>query len=107
MIHATKQADQSVADEYRIVWRYTANPEREPEFLVAYRADGLWTELFRRSEAYLGSELTALHDGSYRTIDRWRSAEDWQRFLAEHGAAYLLLDEACEELTLDERKESP
>ena len=92
--------------EYRVVWRYTVQPEYEAEFLATYASDGAWAELFRLGEGYLGTELRALPDGSYRTTDRWRSEADYKHFRARYAPAYELLDAACEVMTLDERQES-
>ena len=93
--------------DFRVIWRYTPHPERLPEFLATYASDGVWAELFRQADGYLGTELRSLPDGTYRTIDRWRSADDYRHFHARFAPVYALLDETCEALTLDERQESP
>ncbi|WP_157623075.1 hypothetical protein [Solimonas soli] len=90
----------------RIVWRYTPDPQRLPEFLATYASDGVWAELFRQADGYLGTELRSLADGTYRTIDRWRSPDDYRHFRARFAPVYALLDEACAALTLDKRQET-
>lgn len=73
------------------IWRYRAAPGRAAEFATAYGPDGDWAALFRRGEGYLGTDLLHGEDIAL-TIDRWRTAADWDRFLALHRADYEALD---------------
>ncbi len=79
---------------YVRIWRYQVAPERELEFVKAYGPEGDWAGLFRRGEGYLGTELLRASPpaAGYLTLDRWRSAADWRRFLEKHRAAYEELD---------------
>ena len=54
----------------------------------------------------LGTEF--LHDayaaGSYLTIDRWNSEDDFRAFRKQHDADYETLDRACDPLTTRETR---
>lgn len=89
------------------VWRFDVVPEHEREFLAANGPDGEWARLFSRAEGYLGTILEPVIGvpHAYRTTDRWRSAEDFARFLARFGDAYRALDERYEPWTTVETME--
>jgi heme-degrading monooxygenase HmoA len=91
---------------YEIVWEFQAAPHREDEFEIAYGSTGPWVSLFRRDPGFLGTELVKPRErgGWYRTIDRWESAQAYARFMQTWHAEYSALDEACERLTLQERR---
>ncbi|HYC71700.1 MAG TPA: antibiotic biosynthesis monooxygenase [Opitutaceae bacterium] len=79
---------------YIRIWRYQVAPGREQDFRAAYGPAGDWARLFRRADGYLGTELIQAAPDSrlYLTIDRWRAAADWDRFLAAHREPYQALD---------------
>ena len=87
-----------------IVWRFRPRAGSHIRFLEAYGAEGSWSKLFRESPEYLGTELLRATDDSkqYLTIDRWRSVEAYEAFLAERRDEYDALDQACENLTESE-----
>jgi hypothetical protein len=86
---------------YVIEWDFLPAVGFEAKFVAAYGPDGIWVELFRQATGYLGTELRPLSDkrGWYRTIDRWRSEEDYRAFRRMFGEKYAELDSACELLT--------
>jgi hypothetical protein len=86
---------------YVIEWDFLPANGREAEFVAAYGPDGAWVELFRQGPGYLGTELRALADrpGWYRTMDRWKSREDYMAFRDKFAACYAEIDAACELLT--------
>jgi heme-degrading monooxygenase HmoA len=86
---------------YVIVWQFVAKPGREAEFEAAYGPRGRWVEFFRAGEGYVSTELWR-GDGSWITVDRWRSREDHQRFRSERLAEYEALDREMEYLTAKE-----
>ena len=90
---------------FRIIWEFRPAQGRVSGFELAYGADGLWAELFRRAQGYLGTELVPpiAPGGWYRTIDRWESEDDYEAFLEAFAAEYQALDAACTALTADER----
>lgn len=94
------------AKMYVILWEFRPAPGREPEFEQAYGPDGRWIQLFRRAPGYLGSEL--LHDADdfnrYLTLDRWETAEAYERIRVACGADYESLDRECEGLTVHEAR---
>jgi len=89
-----------------IVWEYEVEPAQEEEFLGAYGRDGAWVTLFRNDTAWLGTSL--LRDverpGVFVTIDRWKSADDYARFRAQHAEVYTRIDAICDALTRREAR---
>jgi heme-degrading monooxygenase HmoA len=86
------------------IWRYRVAGEHRGEFERIYGSDGDWARLFRLADGYLGTQLLRdpLEPGVYATVDRWRSAADFQAFITHFGAQYAALDRACDALTLEE-----
>ena len=87
-----------------LVWRYEVKQEARAAFEATYGPDGAWARLFARGEGYCGTELLRAGDGTYLTLDRWRSKEDFDAFLAGHAADYEALDRSTEGWTASEQK---
>ena len=89
-----------------VVWQFEIAEENIAAFEAAYGSEGPWSQLFRESPDYKGTEL--LHDAyvhsSYLTIDRWTSEEAFRRFRKEHDAAYEALDRQSDALTTRETR---
>jgi len=85
-----------------IVWRYLVRPECVTRFESVYGSAGAWARLFAEAAGYVGTELLRGTDGTYLTIDRWRRRDDFDRFHAQHQAAYATLDDVCSGWTLEE-----
>jgi heme-degrading monooxygenase HmoA len=89
---------------YTYLWEFLVAPEHAAEFEHVYGPVGPWVALFRQSAGYIGTQL--LRDQAkplrFVTIDRWRSADDYQAFRASFERAYRELDERCQHLTLTE-----
>ena len=89
---------------YAHIWEFEVEPASIDEFERHYGPQGSWASLFRRSPGYV--ETLLLRDEKdplrYRTVDRWRSAEDYRAFRAGLGRAYAELDERCAALTTRE-----
>ena len=66
-----------------------------------YTPDGAWAKLFRKSIAYLSTELLrdSKHSRRYITIDRWLSSEEYEAFLIQWQKEYQILDAQCETFT--------
>jgi heme-degrading monooxygenase HmoA len=88
------------------VWEYDVPESAAADFERVYGAEGAWAQLFSSSDGFEGTELFASvsTSGRYLTVDRFRDRESWQRFQAEHRAAYLALDAETQGLTLAERE---
>jgi heme-degrading monooxygenase HmoA len=84
-----------------VVWQFEVAEENVAAFEAAYGPDGPWTQLFRRSPNYLGTELLqdAYLPGAFLTIDRWASEADFRAFRRQHDAEYETLDRECGALT--------
>lgn len=86
---------------YMILWEYIVNSEHQAEFEKVYGSNGEWTQLFKQSDGYVGSEL--LHDlelpERYITIDRWVSVEAFESFHHEYHTEYETIDAHCKSLT--------
>jgi heme-degrading monooxygenase HmoA len=89
-----------------VVWQFEIAEEKIAAFEAAYGPEGSWAQLFRNSPSYLGTELLrgAYVSGSYLTIDRWKSEEDFRAFRKAHDQDYEVLDRACDELTSRETR---
>ena len=89
-----------------VVWQFEIAEEKIADFEAAYGPEGAWSQLFRSSPEYRGTEL--LRDvyvaGSYLTVDRWESEAAFRRFRKEHDGAYEALDRACDALTSRETR---
>ena len=84
-----------------VVWQFEIAEEKIPAFEAAYGPEGAWAKLFAASPNYLGTEL--LRDtyipGSYLTIDRWASEDDFRAFRRDHDGEYETIDRSCDALT--------
>jgi heme-degrading monooxygenase HmoA len=89
-----------------VVWQFEVIEEKIAAFEAAYGPDGSWAQLFRSSPSYQGTELLrdAYVPGSYMTIDRWNSEEDFRAFRKTHDQDYEALDRACDALTSRESR---
>jgi len=89
-----------------VVWQFEIAEEKVPAFEAAYGPGGAWAQLFRTSPDYLGTELLrdAYIPGSYLTIDRWASEDDFRAFRKDHDPEYESLDRSCDSLTSRETR---
>jgi len=91
-----------------VVWEYEVRAGAEAAFEALYGADGAWVALFRTRPGYIGTELLrdalAAEPPRYLTIDRWRSAADYDAFLASDRARYAEIDAQGDALTASERR---
>jgi heme-degrading monooxygenase HmoA len=89
-----------------VVWQFEVAEEKIAAFESAYGPEGSWAQLFGSSPDHLGTELlrNAYVPGSYLTIDRWKSEEDFRAFRKAHDQDYEALDRTCDELTSRETR---
>lgn len=89
---------------YVVIWEYHVKAERIAEFEQIYRQDGRWAELFKNGDGFVSTELLRdeANPQKYMTIDRWKSAEDYETFLTQWREQYEALDVRCEGLTEQE-----
>jgi len=89
-----------------IVWEFIVPAANRARFEVTYGPEGDWARLFRHAADFRGTELLrdGERDGVYLTIDRWASAEAFDRFKRHFGADYLRLDGALEGLASRETR---
>ncbi len=92
--------------EYQFVirWRFKVKPGREKEFEEAYGPVGDWARLFRNHDGYLGTDLMrdTNDERVYLTIDRWKSADDFNNFKDLYLSEYEQLDRILADLTESE-----
>ena len=98
------RALEGAAGMIALVWRYEVKDEARAAFEATYAPTGAWARLFARSEGYRGTELFRSDDGSYLTLDIWRSRADFDAFLAAHGDDYEALDRSTESWTAAEHR---
>jgi heme-degrading monooxygenase HmoA len=89
-----------------VVWQFEIAEDKIAGFEASYGPEGAWAQLFRTSPNYLGTELLrdAYIPGSYLTIDRWASEEDFRAFRKQHDQDYEALDRNCDSLTSRETR---
>lgn len=85
---------------YIRIWELQAKPGVEEEFEKVFGPDGEWDTLFRKSKAFLGTELfrDLENAGRYVIVDHFSSQSAFQDFLKEFRGEYDALDERCERL---------
>ncbi|MGA2217089.1 MAG: antibiotic biosynthesis monooxygenase family protein [Terracidiphilus sp.] len=84
-----------------VVWQFEIAEDKIAAFEAAYGPDGPWEQLFRSAPNFLGTEILrdAYIPGSYLTIDRWASEDDFRFFRKNHDSEYEALDRSCDPLT--------
>ena len=89
-----------------VIWQFEIAEDKISAFEAAYGPDGSWAKLFRQSPKYIGTELLrdAYVPGSYVTIDRWHSEEDFRAFRKHHDHDYEVIDRECDSLTSKETR---
>ena len=89
-----------------VIWQFEIAEESVAAFEAAYGPEGTWAQLFRTSADYLGTELLrdAYIPGSYLTIDRWASEDEFRAFRKDHDTEYEALDRSCDSLTSRETR---
>jgi heme-degrading monooxygenase HmoA len=89
---------------FAAVFEYEIDPGGAGAFEAAYGPDGDWARFFRAGEGYRGTDLWRDAGGArYVLLDRWRSAADYEAFLAAHGDEYRRRGDAAESLYRTER----
>lgn len=91
---------------YKVVWRYVVPLENQPQFELAYSADGAWATLFKQSEDYLGSRLnkSEIEGNTYILIDSWNAKDNYERFLQINKQEYQRLNEKFQNLYNEEER---
>ena len=86
------------------VWKFRPPAGGEDAFVEAYASDGAWAQLFGQAAGFLGTTLLrpVESDSWWLTIDRWESAQDFERFDREYGDTYRALDEELEGIAGEE-----
>jgi heme-degrading monooxygenase HmoA len=89
-----------------IIWEFAVREEHIQEFISAYGSNGDWTNLFRRAEGYLGTQLLrSSHEPNiFLTVDRWETATCFEIFQERFGAEYKKLDTQLEGYSSLEKK---
>ena len=85
------------------VFEYEVDPAGGAAFEAMYGGDGEWARSFAGAEGYLGTEMLRGADGHYLVIDRWRTAADYDAFLAANADEYGARNQAAARLWLRER----
>ena len=87
-----------------LVWRFEVRDAERDRFERAYGPEGDWAHLFARADGFRGTELFRANDGSYLTMDVWRSRADFDAFLDAYRTEYEALDRETESLTRCEHR---
>jgi heme-degrading monooxygenase HmoA len=88
------------------MWELQARPGLEKEFERIYGPDGDWVHLFRKSKAFLRTELyrDVETKGRYITVDYFASQTAFQEFLKEFREQYDELDRRGEAVCASEQR---
>ena len=87
---------------FAAVFAYEVESGSVEAFEAVYGSDGEWARFFGGADGYVGTELLGSADGRYLVIDRWRSAADYEAFLAAHAAEYRARGEEAARLYVGE-----
>ena len=89
---------------YCYVWQFEVRSEFLDEFLKAYSPGGAWTQLFKKADGYMSTELVRDLDNPNRflTIDRWTGKTLYLAFRKKFAKEHQKLDSACERFTISE-----
>ncbi len=89
---------------YVIVWQFEVRPGCEEAFQRAYGSDGDWARFFGTGSGFVGVELLrdSRNPRMFVTIDRWKTATDYEEFSRQNAIRYREIDERCERLTVKE-----
>lgn len=89
---------------YVIVWQFEVRPGCEEEFQRAYGTDGDWARFFGAGAGFVSVELLRdpRNPRMFVTIDRWKTATDYEEFSRKNAIKYREIDERCERLTVKE-----
>jgi heme-degrading monooxygenase HmoA len=88
------------------MWELQARPGLEKEFERIYGPEGDWVQLFRKSKAFLRTELyrDIETQGRYITVDYFASQPAFQEFLKEFREEYDALDRMGESVCASEKR---
>ena len=91
---------------YIRVWEIQAKAGMEEEFERVFGPEGEWVALFRKSKAFLTTELfrDLENVGRYYIVDHFASQSAFQAFLKENRDDYDALDRKCEALCASEKR---
>ena len=89
-----------------VIWEFQIRQGAELEFEATYGPDGDWVRLFRRDDAFVGTELVRDLQSrrKYLTLDFWTSQQAYEKFRERNAAEYKAIDARCEGLTEAERE---
>jgi heme-degrading monooxygenase HmoA len=88
-----------------VIWEYDVRPGMHEAFEALYGADGDWATLFGEHAGFIGTELLrGDRPNRYLSIDRWKTEQAYDAFLASASERYARIDAMGDALTLDERR---
>jgi quinol monooxygenase YgiN len=96
----------SYASTFVVVWEFLVRAGREARFEEVYGPHGAWVELFRKSPAFIRTDLQRdlSQRNRYWTLDVWISEGAYNEFRVAHREDYQRIDAECEQLTDAERE---
>lgn len=86
------------------LWAYHVRPEQVEAFRRAYGPEGEWADFFRRSDAYIRTDLLSdrTEPNRFVTIDYFADPQARAHLLEAYGDVYLALDRRWTAATLTE-----
>jgi heme-degrading monooxygenase HmoA len=88
------------------IGQFHVRPGRVTAFRAASGPEGDCARLFRQVRGYHGTELleSAMDPATYLTIDRWKTAADWEVSPRRWRVEYAAPDQACGQLAAGEHE---
>jgi heme-degrading monooxygenase HmoA len=88
------------------IWRFVVKPTMTDDFVRAYGADGVWSQLFAKGDGFISTHLLckASDARTFITIDTWESLPAHRAFRTKFADEYAATDLLCANLTESEEK---
>ena len=84
-----------------VIWEFSVEEANREAFERAYAPGGPWARLFAQGQGFLETRLLRAKEspGTYQTVDRWASRQDYAEFKRAFAERYDALDEEVGDLS--------
>ena len=90
---------------YVVIWEFKVRPECQSDFIDLCGHSGEWTQWFRKSPEYIGTDLLRSNEdvNLFLTVDKWNSKTAYDQFYNSDRDTFNRLDQKGETYTLEEK----
>jgi len=83
------------------IWEYIVKEEYIEDFKRIYGPAGDWTQLFKKANGYIATDLhqDISNPKRFITIDLWNTKDDRDNFRKRFSKEFKVLDEHCDSFT--------